>query len=111
MNPPERRHILLSMSPRLRRAFLDHPHAVGESYAEHFAAASHFGLRLLGAGLACRVHALVPGWCTRSASRTVAGLAREMEARRAPRAYAVAGTAASASRSSGAASLHSLSRS
>ena len=64
-----------------RSAFVDHPRSVGETYREHFAMASGFGLRLICAGLACLVHACVPAWFTRSGSRAVQGLARELEQR------------------------------
>ncbi len=63
------------------RSFVDHPHSVGETYREHFAAASGFGLRLIGAGLACLVHACVPAWFMRSGSQAVRALARELDER------------------------------
>jgi hypothetical protein len=87
---------------------------VDESYAEHFLQAAHFGARLLQAGLACLLHAVAPGCCTSTASRTVAALAAEMETRRrrAPTSASVyALTAAMADSSSSAASLQSRSRS
>ena len=65
----------------LPRSFVDHPRSVGETYGEHFAVALGFGLRLIGAGLACLVHACVPGWFTRTGSRAVRTLARELEER------------------------------
>ena len=58
----------------LRRLFLDHPHSMGESYFEHQRVAASFALRLLGASLACAVHALVPGLCVSTGSRAVADL-------------------------------------
>lgn len=58
----------------LRRLFLDHPHDLGESYFEHQRVALSFALRLLGASLACVVHALVPGLCVSTGSRAVADL-------------------------------------
>lgn len=90
-----------------RSAFVDHPHSVGESYGEHFAAATGFGLRMIAGGLACLVHACVPAWFTRSASGAVRGLARELEARANAGRYAVA----AAESASDCASLQSLSRS
>ena len=39
--------------------FTAHPHAVGETYAEHAHTAASFGLEMIGAGLACLVHALI----------------------------------------------------
>ena len=65
----------------LPRSFVDHPRSVGESYGEHFAVASGFGLRLIAAGLACLVHACVPAWFTRTGSRSVRVLAVELEER------------------------------
>jgi len=96
------------------RALTGHPRSVGESYAEHFLIAVRFGWRLIAAGLACLLHALVPGSCTTTASRAVAALADEMEARHArtsASAPAYAGTAAIADSSSSSASLQSRSRS
>ena len=69
------------MDLSLTRSFVDHPRSVGESYGEHFAVASGFGLRLIAAGLACLVHACVPAWFTRSGSSAVRAMAREMEQR------------------------------
>ena len=69
------------MSFSLPHSFVDHPRSVGETYREHFAVALGFGLRLIGAGLACLVHACVPAWFTRSGSTAGRALAREMEAR------------------------------
>ena len=69
------------MGLSLPRSFVDHPRSVGESYAEHFTVATGFGLRLIAAGLACLVHACVPGWFTRTGSRAVRALAAELEER------------------------------
>jgi len=64
----------------LPRRFVEHPASVGESYGEHFAVASGFGLRLIAAGLACLVHACVPAWFTRTGG-AVRALACEFEER------------------------------
>ena len=48
------------MTDRLLRAFTEHPASVGESYWQHLAFASGFAARLLLAGLAALVHALLP---------------------------------------------------
>jgi hypothetical protein len=56
------------------RMFLDHPRSVGESYLEHQRHAFGFGISLLGAALACLVHALVPGLFVRTGSDTIARL-------------------------------------
>ncbi|MBY9063851.1 DUF6356 family protein [Sphingomonas yunnanensis] len=66
----------------LSRMFVDHPRAVGESYLAHARVASHFGVTLLGAGLACLVHALVPGLFRSTGSGAVERLYQEMIARR-----------------------------
>ena len=108
MNPEAIPPIFSSMgSGWPRSAFVDHPHSVGETYREHFAVATGFGLRLIAAGLACLVHAWVPAWFTRSGSRAVRGLASELDARANAARYAVA----AAESASDCASLQSLSRS
>lgn len=40
--------------------FTRHPATVGESYGEHFVAATGFGLRMLLGAAACLVHAVLP---------------------------------------------------
>jgi hypothetical protein len=62
----------------LERWFLSHPRSVHESYLEHQACAMRFSVSLLGAGLACFVHALVPGLFEYTASRTIERLHGEM---------------------------------
>ena len=62
----------------LERWFLSHPHSVNESYLEHQGRAMRFSLSLLGAGLACFVHALVPALFERTASRAIETLHGEM---------------------------------
>lgn len=65
----------------LRELFLKHPEAIGETYPEHAAHAIRIGLSLIGAGFACLVHAIVPGLCIRTASRTVESITALMQAR------------------------------
>jgi uncharacterized protein YjeT (DUF2065 family) len=48
----------------------------GENYFEHMRFAVGVGLMLVAAGLACIVHGLFPGYCTKTASRTVDELKR-----------------------------------
>jgi hypothetical protein len=62
----------------LRTMFIDHPESVGESYGEHFMVAMGFGLTMVGAGLACIVHAVVPGAFVRTGSAAVTGLYERM---------------------------------
>lgn len=61
--------------------FTRHPREVGESYGEHLASASGFGLRMIGGGLVCLVHAVFPFWFERTASRTMDALHRRMHRR------------------------------
>ncbi|MGD8832955.1 MAG: DUF6356 family protein [Pseudomonadales bacterium] len=53
------------------KLFKDHPRAIGESYGEHAGHAVYIGVRMIGAGVACLVHALLPGLFVRTASETV----------------------------------------
>ena len=52
-------------------SFTEHPHAVGETYGEHFRVASSFGTAMILGGLACLVHAVLPFLCTTTGSRTI----------------------------------------
>jgi len=65
------------------RMFLDHPRALGMSWAAHGAGAVLIAGRLVGAGLACLVHALVPGVFTETAGRTVTDMYAHMQRRKA----------------------------
>ena len=58
-----------------------HLREAGEGYLAHLAFAATIGLMALAAGLACLIHAIVPGLCTRTASRTI-GLLNELLADR-----------------------------
>lgn len=46
----------------------------GETYAEHLRFAATVGTLAIGAGLACLLHAVVPGLCQTTCSRTLASL-------------------------------------
>lgn len=65
------------------RAFTEHPASVGETYGGHLLQASRFGLRMIGAGLACLVHGLLPFLCVTRGSDAMSALHAEMAARRA----------------------------
>lgn len=67
----------------LRRLFLDHPAAVGESYVRHFGVASSFGLSMVTGGVACFIHAVVPALFQTTGSRTVIALHGRLVAMRA----------------------------
>ena len=56
------------------RAFTEHPASVGETYTEHMGRAACFGLRMIGAGIACLVHALLPFLFVRTGSSAIAEL-------------------------------------
>lgn len=42
------------------RLFTEHPATVGENYVQHMGMALSFGFKLVGSGLACLVHAILP---------------------------------------------------
>ncbi|MBU4435711.1 MAG: hypothetical protein KKC14_15020 [Alphaproteobacteria bacterium] len=65
------------------KPFTRHPQAVGETYGQHLGAACGFGLTLIGAGLACLVHALLPFAFERTGSNTVRRLNDRLSRRRA----------------------------
>ena len=65
------------------RMFQDHPRSLGMSWASHAAGAMAIGTRMIGAGMACFVHALVPGLFTQTAGRTVVDLHAHMTKRKA----------------------------
>jgi hypothetical protein len=58
--------------------FTRHPRDIGESYGEHMGRAASSGLRLIGSGLACLVHAVFPFLFERTASETIRDMHRGM---------------------------------
>jgi hypothetical protein len=52
-------------------------------WARHGVGAVGIGLSMIGAGAACLVHAMVPGWFTETAGRTVVRLHGKLQQRRA----------------------------
>jgi hypothetical protein len=70
-------------SGALERLFAEHPRSLGMSWAEHGGGAMAIGATLVGAGAACLIHALVPGWFTQTAGRTVERLHEHMMRRKA----------------------------
>lgn len=70
------------MIQTLRRLFTDHPATVNESYFEHLVQASIFGVTMILAGLACIVHALIPGLCVTRGSDAIASLHDRMVVKR-----------------------------
>jgi len=66
----------------MHRLFTEHPESIGETYGEHLVHASYFGSRMIVAGLACMLHALLPFLCVRTASQAIEELNAKMLARR-----------------------------
>lgn len=69
---------------RVRDAFLGHPRSVGQGYGGHALTAGAFGVTLIGVGLACLVHAVLPMLFVRTASIHVERLHRRMTHRISP---------------------------
>lgn len=65
------------------RLFLDHPRSLGMTWGGHAIGAVRIGAQLLVAGLACLIHALVPGVFTETAGRTVTHMYGHMQQRKA----------------------------
>jgi hypothetical protein len=63
------------------KASRDHLADVGETYFEHMRFALLVGAFAIGAGMACVLHAIVPGLCQATCSRTV-GLLQQLFADR-----------------------------
>jgi len=74
----------------LKQLFTVHPRSVGETYGEHLRVAAGFGLALVGAGIACLLHGLLPFLFVRTGSETVRRLHQRMVQGRRP---AVGGSA------------------
>lgn len=65
------------------RLFVEHPKSLGMSWAAHAEGAVVIGARMVGAGLACIVHAIVPALFTETAGKTVMSLHDHMVRRKA----------------------------
>ena len=65
------------------RLFLQHPRSLGMSWAGQGVGAVAIGARLVGAGCACLVHAVIPGMFTQTAGKTVTDMYDHMNKRRA----------------------------
>lgn len=70
-------------APIGRRLFTDHPRTLGMSWGRHGAGAARIAIALIGAGVACLIHAVVPGWFTQTAGKTVTDVYRDMQRRKA----------------------------
>jgi hypothetical protein len=69
--------------PKLASLFTEHTQSLGMSWAGHAAGAIRIGAKMIGAGGACIVHAIVPGWFTETAGRTIVALHDHMVSRKA----------------------------
>jgi len=67
----------------VQRLFLDHPRSLGMSWVGHGIGALKIGAELVAAGMACIVHAVVPGWFTQTAGKTVERMHDHMVQRKA----------------------------
>jgi hypothetical protein len=68
------------MNPQ--RLFTEHPESVGETYGEHLVRAFCFGGRMVVAGLACMLHALLPFLFVHTGSEALDELHARMQATR-----------------------------
>jgi hypothetical protein len=65
------------------RLFIEHPRSLGMSWAGHGVGAVAIGFTLVGAGLACLIHAVVPGFFTQTAGKTITHMYDHMMRRKA----------------------------
>jgi hypothetical protein len=79
------------MALSMIRAFSEHPASVGETYTEHMGRAACFGGRMITAGVACLVHALLPFLFVHTGSRTIAELNDRMTTGRRTEPQPIAG--------------------
>jgi len=66
---------------QMANPFTSHPKEVGETYGQHFGHATWFGIRMIGGGLACFVHAIFPFLCVRTGSQTMNRLHAKLHGR------------------------------
>jgi hypothetical protein len=64
------------------RLFTGHPESVGETYGEHLVRAWWFGGRMVVAGLACMLHALLPFIFVHTGSEAIDELHARIQATR-----------------------------
>ena len=55
----------------LRRLFTEHPQSLDMGWAEHGSGAARMGIKMVLGGLACLIHALIPGLFVRTTSNLV----------------------------------------
>ena len=66
---------------RMKNLFTCHPESVNETYLEHMQFAGGAGFRMVGAGVAALVHAVLPFVFEKTASRLMAPIAHKLVAR------------------------------
>ena len=71
------------MGAKFSNPFTDHPRSLGLSWLAHGAGAAVIGGRMIVAGAACFVHALVPALFSETAGKTVVSLSEQMKRRKA----------------------------
>ena len=69
------------MTRALTRIFIDHPQSVDETYFEHMRFAGWFAARLLMAGGAALVHAVIPCLFEKTASRMISQMHARLTSR------------------------------
>ncbi|MEM9523351.1 MAG: DUF6356 family protein [Pseudomonadota bacterium] len=62
------------MTQLLHRIFVDHPRSVDETYFQHMRFAGWFSSRLILAGGAAAIHAVIPCLFERTARRMIVGM-------------------------------------
>ena len=65
------------------KMFIDHPKSIGMSYAKHGAGAASIGLKMIGGGILCLIHALIPGLFERTTTNILEQLTETCHRRRA----------------------------
>jgi hypothetical protein len=78
--------VLLDTLPLMKSPlalFTGHPASVGETYLQHLVSAVGFSVRMLGAGIACLIHALLPFLFVNVGSSTITKLHERMVLNRA----------------------------
>lgn len=55
----------------MKNPFTEHPHSIGETYLEHCMEALYLFVRLTYSGLAMIIHAFLPFFFTKTASKTI----------------------------------------
>lgn len=62
----------------LKTLFTEHPASVDETYAEHLAMASGFGVRMILGGFACLLHGIFPFLFVKTGSTQISTLHERM---------------------------------